>query len=255
MINHLRTLLLNRDGSARPAATFFLEEYVDPEYRVVALPNEMRLVEQALFSDGDTAFRNYRLAQYMTILHATEFEAYVLAFDGRITYRHGRSLLNERFGPAITIQQGSETLHTVGSLTPVPGRLLYRYQLIKDGTALSITDLDTEKLVVWPLLYTGGLSEPIALPGQANYAVRVQGQPGVPARWTLTHLHKPEADLSGVVMALGARAHALDALFLDKPFYKTFRELWDKHTLIQYRLAGVLLAYAHRLELKRIHGL
>ncbi len=98
MINHARTLLLNRSGDKRPGITaavnsqpesssFFMEEYVPPLFHPVVLPAALAYAHGLLFGQGaDDAYVNFRAAQYMRILHSTEFVDYVLALDPRVTY-------------------------------------------------------------------------------------------------------------------------------------------------------------------------
>jgi len=43
-------------------------------------------------------------------------------------------------------------------------------------------------------------------------------------------------------------------LFSAQEPYKTFKELWEKHFQIHYKLTGILLAWIYRAEEARLHG-
>ena len=86
MINHVRTLLLNRgrDGTPRTSPG---EEYVPPTFAPRALTTPLRTAFTTLYGgDPDRLMLNYRLRQLTALLHSTELEEYVLAKDPRVTY-------------------------------------------------------------------------------------------------------------------------------------------------------------------------
>jgi hypothetical protein len=77
VINHCRTLLLNRDGRGYVVGVPG-EEYTPPEFRAVALPRALQRVWQCLFgTDPDRPYLHYRVRQYLALLpagrHATAF--------------------------------------------------------------------------------------------------------------------------------------------------------------------------------------
>jgi hypothetical protein len=81
MINHARSLLVNRHHDGRGA------EYVPQEYRVRCLTQKpLGEIWDVLFGDADAAGRNYRARQLMTILHSTDLAQYVYDMDPRVTY-------------------------------------------------------------------------------------------------------------------------------------------------------------------------
>jgi hypothetical protein len=78
MINHARSLLVNRHHDGRGA------EYVPQEYRVRCLTQKpLGEIWDVLFGDADAAGRNYRARQLMTILHSTDLAQYVYDMDPR----------------------------------------------------------------------------------------------------------------------------------------------------------------------------
>src|SRR5581483_2043121 len=87
MTNHFRTLLLNLSGNIKPPGTYPGEEYVPPGFVAQWMPPNLQQVWNVLFGySPDRAMVNYRLRQYMPLVHAAELEQYVLALDQRVTY-------------------------------------------------------------------------------------------------------------------------------------------------------------------------
>lgn len=85
MVNHCRTLLLNRPAS------YFEDvpgsEYIDPNYVPITLTTAMQTIRDILIPNGvDKFVENYVAGVVMTVLHHPELEPYVLALDSRITY-------------------------------------------------------------------------------------------------------------------------------------------------------------------------
>ena len=86
MLNHARTLLLNRTGTAN-LKSYNGYEYVPERYTAMGLTSTLQNVSAILFHGMDTPTNmNLRVKQYMHILHSTEYESYITALDTRITY-------------------------------------------------------------------------------------------------------------------------------------------------------------------------
>jgi hypothetical protein len=86
MINHIRTLLLNRPREIDQDLPG--EEYVPGDFKeVTGLPDAVRKARRILFgSKPDRYMLNYRLRQIMAALHSTELAEHVLDADSRVTY-------------------------------------------------------------------------------------------------------------------------------------------------------------------------
>ena len=86
MINHMRTLLLNR-----PAAWFSsvnYADYVPGEFHSLTLDTQLQKVKNAILPIGlDAAAENYLGTLLTKILHAPELETYSLQPDSRYTYQ------------------------------------------------------------------------------------------------------------------------------------------------------------------------
>jgi hypothetical protein len=84
MINHARTLLVNHEATED---IYPYEEYIDPAYRKLQLPAEIRFIWERFFGRNSPRWaRNYRARELLTILHSGDLESYILDLDNRITY-------------------------------------------------------------------------------------------------------------------------------------------------------------------------
>lgn len=86
MINHARTLLLNQPGKNYAPGTPG-EEYTPRGYTARQVPSYVLFPHKILFgSNPDKVFLNFRAAELLSLIHATELEEFVYALDPRITY-------------------------------------------------------------------------------------------------------------------------------------------------------------------------
>ena len=126
MYNHLRTLLLNR--AAVEPATHPASELVPAAFQSIALPAYLKGIRALLFgSNPDVDMLNYRLAQYMPLLHCTELEEYVLAMDSRITYptsQAGDLVPAAQFSPMIDTATIDVSADIAGNLLAEGGYVL-----------------------------------------------------------------------------------------------------------------------------------
>ena len=263
MINEARTLLLNRDGSSRPPPTYFLEEYVDPAFKALTLPAELQSVYETLIGGlADNAYANFRLRQYTTVLHSTEFAAYVTALDSRVTYLGDRTAVDTLFSSS------SAPLNAPASLIPVAfsgqpasptgsRRVEYDWTIETLSPLLVRTSLAGTHLIRdTSIVIISGLTNPIELAGQTSLFVYLSAAAlPVGALWSATAMSKPQDDLATLVVALEKlSASVLTRLFEGGEPYSTFKELWEKHAYIQYRLSGLLLAFVYKAEEVRQRG-
>jgi hypothetical protein len=264
MINHARTLLLNKNGNERPAPDFFGEELVPEAYRAVPLPGYLIAMHQAIFgTDPDDEGRNFRLWQFMHLIHSTEFRQYVTALDTRITYLNSKSLVTHPFGttssPSNAPAEGSE-VQPIGTphLPATQGRLRQPWIVRADTTVtVSAEDFFSKKSQTTEVTVDGGLSSGFALPGQVEFEGTIKQEDPVTllpsgAEWLLELLHKPGPDwdvpnIIGLVNGLGDTT--MSALFgAGEEPYATFRQLWERELRYPYQISGLLLAVIYRTE-------
>ncbi len=153
MINHARTLLLNKAHRDNHISLDTAGEYVSPEFKPLPLPNAMRLLRRVLFgSKPDARFINLRVRELMNYVHQTELAEYVYNLDPRVTYWPMKT--NDFFNTAkktvnVTQLNGSPTkLTVVGNYQAdnSVGRALFKY-LITAGDNPPATPPDTLPLL------------------------------------------------------------------------------------------------------------
>lgn len=264
MINHLRTLLLN-EGPAD--ADYPGEEYVPKDFRTQGLPHELIRIRNLLFGlNPDRAMLNYRLRQYMTLLHTTELEEYVTALDPRVTYwpPHDTQLFKESaFGTAITqlAGVGGWGINITGNPTEIKNNAqllsVWRVEVL-DNTSVRVNRLtQPETAMTYVYTLTNGVSENIPLIGSAMSFMLTAAAPPFPS-WEVRHTARPLLDLSDVYAGLrSGLTVGVESLFLplsEQP-YRTCHELWSLESgPIAYKLGAVILALGYKLHSLYTHS-
>jgi len=259
MINHARTLLLNRDGNARPEPTFFLEEYVDSDFRALALPYNLSSIYNVLIgSRADDYYANYRLWQYMKILHSTELVSYVYQLDPRVTYLKDRSAIFSFFPPQGVLLDGTASdLYFIGeTLTAGSCRISYEWilEIMSSMVARTYDVRNPSNVVDSAYTVTEGLSSPIDMAGQSELKVQVRS-PAIGSKWLIQSLVAPSDGLSVIVSKIkGIGGGFTDALFRGGSPYDGFKKLWLDYPHIHMSLSAFLLAYIYRVEEVRLNA-
>lgn len=253
---------MNRDGNKRPDPSFFLEEYIDPAFRSIKLPSFLQRLNSILVGDNsDTAFANYRLWQYMKLLHSTEFSAYVYELDPRVTYLEDRSVVPQQNSSSFTPNAAATgvQLYFIGEIaTASPAVKLYRSWELEVLAPLYVRSTSLQNTVFKDTVVTmaNNMSSEIFMAGQGNFGVRVVSDP-LPfgGKWLIEAFAFPSGDLTDLVAPLTSLLHGIEHdLFPNVEPYKTFSELWNKHNIFAYRLSGLLLAYAYQIEKVRLNA-
>lgn len=262
MINHVRTLLLNRDGSRYLDGPG--EEYVPQTYRQLDLPSYLQAVREILFgSRPDRLMLNYRLRQYLAVLHTAELEEFVLDLDSRITYPIGEDdLFDDVFHATINaLDDTNGTLYLLGepSSPDASGRTTLQFRItIDSGDTLTVKRYYPAAEFVENYTLTSGLSDPISLTG-SGMQFRFSGAVG--DSWNVTVRTRPRWDLGQITASL---ANLSEPVFVQlfgvgsekakqEPF-RTYLNLWRSHPELPYRLGGLLLAVAYRTDEIRTEG-
>jgi hypothetical protein len=259
MINHARTLLMNVGSNKRQIGSPG-EEYV-PSYRPKVLTSVLLAIRRILFgSDPDRLYLNYRLREYMTLLHSTELEEYILALDSRVTYYPTRDdvFFPGTFVNTVTQVSGSSQLSLSLQGDPVAnqqlGRASHTYRLAVVGSEqVKVNTLTTplqEDLVA--VTVNNGLSSLIPLPGSGLTARISTPDVLTTSVWLVEARVRPTRNMADVVTLLRTNLGATRLLELfgaapEEP-YKTFRNLWFDHPAAAYQLGGLLLAVIYRTD-------
>jgi hypothetical protein len=244
MPNMARTLLLNADGCDRPDPSFYGEEYISPYFTSVSIPHGVTLVRNALFgTNPDTAGMNYSVWQYMRILHSTEYAEYVTALDTRITYLSDRSLLDYTYGPVTQPEAGLQFVGDPG-LGAADGRLRAAWNLNLSGASVTVQCLTTPRLESFSVTVEDGLTSFVPMVPYNDYQVRIDTTAGL-SSWNVEYLSKPGEGMDLVTRASAVDnvgASAYETLFPHRSPYSLFRQLWEEHPHLPYKLSGALLA-------------
>jgi hypothetical protein len=263
MFNHARTLLMNISGESGFMPNYPGDELIPAEYRPAQLPGWLDVFRMRFFgATPDRAMLNYRVAEIMQTIAATELQSYVLALDPRITYSsYPKQLaLPETFQPRVHRYAGAanDFLTLVGS--PVrpdaSGRCAYNYAVKIDNIGQPSINIDRQS---FPFIETenilsliNGLSAEFDLP-YSGYKVRVNTT-NPQAAWTVRGFLRPQITLAEIDRTLHSvgEPYLLQLLGVDsvEP-YKTFKNCWYHHPELPYRLGGIVLAMIYRTEALR----
>lgn len=248
MINHFRTLLLNR--SAPSYSSRAGEEYIPTDFaKLTNLPTYLRNIGQALYGrTPDWLFENYRTQQYLSLIHSTELEEFVTDLDPRITYDPKETeFFTGVFGP----HSGKAGIRFIGE-PPSPdasGNSILRWKitLVDDSTA------DIEQITPIKSAFTLNYTEEPLMPG-----LWLQFSAPHDTTWTAEYNRRPEYSLGEIMANVeAATAQYWNQLFgigssrSDSEPWKTFRNLWLFHPEMPYKFGGFLLAYVYALDLWR----
>jgi hypothetical protein len=85
LVNHVRTLLLNRDGAGPPVGSW--DEYTPADYKAAKLSPPFLAVQDALLGIGvDRRTACWRLNGVMTAIHASSLASWAVTDDPRLSY-------------------------------------------------------------------------------------------------------------------------------------------------------------------------
>lgn len=266
MINHARTLLLNRDSASFPGYQFPGEQVVPTNYRAINLPSYLNRLRERLFgSDPDRAMLNYRLAQYLKMIHSGQYVSYLTDLDNRVTYLdpNRRDLFdNASFTPNVRQISGASSPAVYlqgGPVSPdVVGRLYRRYtvEYLDPDFRVTVSAPANTTTDITPA-FTNGLSNQVPL-GDSGYGLLI-GQTNLNAgdKWLIDFFLRPTWSLGEIALTLRSIGEPtllqLFGVTKEEP-YQTFRNLWEKNQDTTDSLTGLLLATIYRTEEVRTRG-
>lgn len=142
MINHARTLLLNRPRS-RTHYSDYGYEYIPPAFKPVMLPPVLQTLHRIIFGAApDNYFMNFRANELMSYIHSTELAEYVYRLDPRVTYWPKNDLTYfEPTGKKVTITQ----IYGLPQRLTVAGDL---FALTAIGKSLNFYTISLRRVVV-----------------------------------------------------------------------------------------------------------
>ena len=257
MINHVRTLLLNVDGSVQLGQAYPGEEYVPPDFRTVLLPDALVSVRRVLFGDNpDRVMLNYRLRQLLSLVHAGPLDEHTRSKDARITYWPVRSpdLFIDSFQSVSVSQTAGDrkNFYLLGNPQMlVTNRLLFQWRvLVLDNTQVIVNQLSLPMLTnEYTYTLTDSISSIIPLsPSQLSFRF----QEGAGSTWFIEAIARPLYSLAEVIEGLDVivQGAVREYLFGANPAepYATFRNMWLNSKQLPERLGGLVLALAYRTD-------
>lgn len=253
MINHVRTLLLNRAGDHGYGWDFPGEEFVPPLFKAKTVPAFLQSGLKILFgANPDRLFLNYRMRQIMTLLHSTELAEFVLGLDSRVTYWPVTSdeFVDTVFQPAIERFTGPGELFLVGSHTPDDGagsvELQWLVEVLSGGLVQVTRQTPPMASEIYAYTTSKQLSSQVPLMG-TGYSFRLQGE-AVGSTWLVVSRVRPAKDFSETLQS-AAKTMGIDLLFLSptEPV-PTLRSIWGQHPLFAYKYGALLLGIAYYLN-------
>jgi hypothetical protein len=237
---------------------FLAEEAIPDSYGSLNLPTYIDRLRLLLFGvDPDRSMLNYRIKQYMSLIHSTELEQYVYDLDPRVTYNTSvdLSLLDENtFTPVVSQLSGdAATLSILGSASSpdIDGRAKYEFDVDILTSATVKVNRKTPKADIEILDYalSGGLTNIMDLHG-SGYQFRMNTD-STDVSWRVSGHLRPQKDMGRIAEDLTrlGEPNFLQLFGLkDVEPYNTFKALWNDHPELPYKLGALLLAIAYRTD-------
>jgi hypothetical protein len=250
MINHVRTLLMNVSAATQNFGVLG-EEILPTGYVSKALSSGLQSVRTLLFGTApDRWMLNYRLQQFMPILHASPLVEFVVESDPRTTYDPNRDdfFLPGVFEPQVRTHSGGLGLTTTADVwkADITGRVRHAYRVTIASETHAVVRRTCAPLRTDTVTIESGL---ISLPGSGR---RVRPEAVVAgSEWTIEFLSRPLRDPAQILMTLQGIGEPsrleLFGIGSAEP-YATFRNLWEQSAELPLKLGSLLLALARRTE-------
>ena len=244
MVNHVRTLLLNK---TREQLDCSWAEYVPADFLPTTLPSHMQAAWTILFGRSpDRWLLNWRANQFMTVLHNSQFASYLLYHDKRLAYDVPvRSLTDEL--PISTVS-GAEgrILRGTPADNPVYGRLSAAFSVTVNLDQVDVRNIGTGAVFSLPIVADGAYCRDLPLQGSGvRAAIRM---PAVHGRQYLVEtVAAPSRTLPQIVSDLEHMSAEYSAAIFarrNRLPYSTFYQLWHDSRAFGLKLAGFLLTWA-----------
>lgn len=263
MINHARSLLINRPGGAQSLKELG-EEYIPPAFRGQKLPPWLQSCWRVIFgSNPDNTYQNYRAEQLIRTISATEYAPYLRYHDTRETYdmlsagdfADAQYELKPALATAATAANIVEVTR-VGDLIADEsvGAMKLNWSVTINDGILSIKNTRTQVSSTCDIYNSDSkLSDEFRLPGSPLSARIRWGAATATTDWnaegSLSALLRPKRGIDEIVTDLDALNVDTVRLFgsLAKEPYLTFYGLWSQQEM-PLRLTGFVLAMIFRMH-------
>jgi hypothetical protein len=281
MVNHIRTLLLNDNGSNSAGANYPLEEYVPPDYQSVKLPFELKKVWQVLFGlEPDRAYMNWRLHQLVRVGEVSNMFEDWFKFDKRATTfglsdktvdsAYGKLILTNVSTKASSVySQKKDVLELAsGNSAEEVGAFLAGSLIADDtkGVCYGLYTLETNNTAITATSLVDGQTETYTQSGSSvngyrppvryitNLAANFYLSSANTGKWYVEYVGRPSVDLGTVLANLKNVAdNDINVLFSGSaPELKKFKDYWYKSYDLVDQITAVVLGLAYKIEEARI---
>lgn len=263
MINHVRTLLINRK---LPNKSQYGSEYTDPSFNPIVLTPHSQTIHETLFgSDPDELTLNYRAAQYLNLLYSDpEAKKFLDKIDPRNTYRND-VWYNFDFSSKMIVTGDSLLALNVELLgiyigQDAFGQNLLNCEMILDYTAVSPTltfiykNHNLQNRVIAMNTDDAQIITNQDIPGLLFALTDVSDFVGDVFVDNLEVRSEPSRSIGEIASTL-IRAGAMNFDFdIDPELAKEFEMLSKYRTNSLQKLTGILLSYIHENEKVRVNG-
>lgn len=250
MINHVRTLLLNRgrDGHSVQEAG---EEYIQEGFIPRQLTAPLRLIRNTLFGGvPDRLFMNYRMRQIMQLMHATELANDISVEDPRITYLpFKQDFFNDVFKATISRTAGPTWRFNVigehvSNMSSGLSRQVWELSILEGGE-VTVTK---RRGVAETRSHYVVTDIPVPLHG-SDLQIYLHGAPAGTSL-LIESLARPAFDIATVLSstAVVIEQYGFDEIFptIATEPVATWKRIWLEHPDAAMRFTAMLLAVAHR---------
>jgi hypothetical protein len=254
VLNHIRTLLLNRPGPSisklqdQPLPEY--DELIPPDFTPSPDSAIMAAVRRYLFgADPDALFLNYRIGSIMMLLHASPWGRVITQKDPRITYPTDQLPYFDVFKTTVVTRPAIVASVTgVQSADEVQGRCVFQWSVEKQANGdLLVAGAHSPAGVTIPA------TDNLVLPGSS---LKLFVSPTAPTaqRYLVTSVAKPSRSLGDIAIELlDTYSQPLTA----ELFAATDSELlqlaeqWRRQPTALCKLAVLFFAIARHTELQQ----
>jgi hypothetical protein len=248
MINHARTLLLNK---TQTDANCSWGEYIPGDFVPTNLPTHLLAAWHIFYGASPDAWMlNWRVHQFMGILQCSDFGAYVVEMDNRISYDILKPITDDLPRIAVKASKVGNAVRTTGMPVddPVAGRLGSVWRVAIDGGYMRVSRESDGMVRVEPIVSAGdGYTSPVDLDTGMTFCAKEEFEEG--DGWIVDMLARPSRGIQDVMAGLMTLPYEyVNRLFASSEPYATFEKLWRDNRAWTLKLSGFLLAWIYRHE-------
>ena len=236
---------------------FLGDEYIPPEFVSLTLPGAITIIRNYLFAaEPDRVFLNYRVRQYLTVLHSTDLEQFLLELDPRITYNVDTADMFDDSVFGLPKIEGLFFLDELGS-PDAGGKCFHKWRLTRRAPTVVGVERQSPPVQRSFRAFTieNGLSSRILLTGSGASFRLQDGIFGIGSVANVSAYARPTRELGDIESELlGLGREAIWEVFgvgtpqaANEPF-KTLWNLWRQHDQLPYRLGSLLVALILQTE-------